>query len=106
MFILPTRPALAVVPVLPAVPGGLLGRKPLLLGAALWLAACSHEAGPIVIGVAGPFSQPRGVAMRQAAELAGAESNAKGGGEGRPPQPRGAPASRRGGPPRRVGPGL
>src|SRR2546427_7602454 len=37
----------------PAVPGGLLGRRPVLLGAALWLAACSHEAGPIVIGVAG-----------------------------------------------------
>src|SRR3989449_389183 len=68
----------------PAVPGGLLGRRPVLLGAALWLAACSHEAGPIVIGVAGPFSQPRGVAMRQAAELAAAEINAKGGVKGRP----------------------
>src|SRR5207245_2659729 len=67
-----------------AVPGGLLGKRPVLLGAALWLAACSQETGPIIIGVAGPFSQPRGVAMRQAAELAAAEINAKGGVKGRP----------------------
>src|SRR5207245_7192386 len=81
---LAARPADTSHSVSPAVPGGLLGRRPVLLGAALWLAACSHEAGPIVIGVAGPFSQPRGVAMRQAAELAAAEINAKGGVKGRP----------------------
>src|SRR2546425_5171747 len=81
---LAARPADTSHSVSPAVPGGLLGRRPVLLGAALWLAACSHEAGPIVIGVAGPFSQPRGVAMRQAAELAAAEINAKGGLKGRP----------------------
>src|SRR2546427_12964591 len=81
---LAARPADTSHSVSPAVPGGLLGRRPVLFGAALWLAACSHEAGPIVIGVAGPFSQPRGVAMRQAAELAVAEINAKGGVRGRP----------------------
>src|SRR2546425_1385801 len=81
---LAARPADTSRSVSRAVPGGLLGRRPVLFGAALWLAACSHEAGPIVIGVAGPFSQPRGVAMRQAAELAVAEINAKGGVKGRP----------------------
>src|SRR2546422_787269 len=78
-----------------AVPGGLLGKRPVLLGAALWLAACSQETGPIVIGVSGPFSQPRGVAMRQAAELAAAEINAKGGVKGRPLRLRGVDDSGR-----------
>jgi branched-chain amino acid transport system substrate-binding protein len=49
----------------------------------LGLAACSHQTGPIVIGLAGPFSQARGLAMRQAAELAVGEVNAGGGVAGR-----------------------
>ena len=49
----------------------------------MWLAACSRESGPIVIGLAGPFSQPRGISMQQAAELAVTEINAKGGVSGR-----------------------
>jgi branched-chain amino acid transport system substrate-binding protein len=58
--------------------------RPFALAAAvLGLAACSHEKGPIVIGLAGPFSQPRGLAMRQAAELAVDEVNAAGGVGGR-----------------------
>lgn len=52
----------------------------ILLGAA---GACSSERGPIVIGLAGPFSQPRGVSMRQATELAVKEINASGGVNGR-----------------------
>jgi branched-chain amino acid transport system substrate-binding protein len=56
----------------------------LLLGAALWLASCSRAGDqPIVIGLAGPFSQPRGVAMKNAAELAVKEINARGGVHGR-----------------------
>jgi branched-chain amino acid transport system substrate-binding protein len=59
-------------------------RKLALVGAALWLASCSRTGNqPIVIGLAGPFSQPRGVAMRQAAELAVKEINARGGVHGR-----------------------
>lgn len=59
-------------------------RKLAILGAALWLAACSRAGDqPIVIGLAGPFAQPRGLAMRQAAELAVKEINARGGVRGR-----------------------
>ncbi|HUC41684.1 MAG TPA: ABC transporter substrate-binding protein, partial [Gemmatimonadales bacterium] len=48
------------------------------------LAGCSRgERGAIVIGLAGPFSQPRGVSMRRAAELAVKEINARGGVRGR-----------------------
>ena len=58
--------------------------RPFALAAAvLGLAACTHQKGPIVIGLAGPFSQPRGLAMRQAAELAVGEVNAAGGVGGR-----------------------
>ena len=39
---------------------------------------------PIVLGLSGPFSQPRGVSMRHAAELAVKEVNARGGIHGRP----------------------
>lgn len=51
--------------------------------------ACSRggSAGgssPIVLGLSGPFSQPRGVSMRHAAELAVKEVNARGGIHGRP----------------------
>jgi branched-chain amino acid transport system substrate-binding protein len=50
-----------------------------VVGAALCLASCSRSSSPIVIGLAGPFSQPRGVAMQRAAELAVQEINARGG---------------------------
>src|SRR5216117_948909 len=55
----------------------------------LTAAACSRGgsgggSSPIVRGLSGPFSQPRGVSMRQAAELAVKEVNARGGIRGRP----------------------
>lgn len=53
------------------------------LVAALGLAACAAQRGPIVIGLAGPFSQPRGLSMQRAAELAVRELNARGGINGR-----------------------
>src|SRR5258707_12661170 len=57
----------------------------LALIASLLLASCSRDGGrPVVIGLAGPFSQPRGVSMQQAAELAVKEINARGGLRGRP----------------------
>jgi len=57
----------------------------LALIASLLLASCSRDGGrPVVIGLAGPFSQPRGVSMQQAAELAVKEINARGGLHGRP----------------------
>lgn len=59
-------------------------RKLALLGAVLSLASCSRDQTNLVIGLAGPFSQPRGVAMRQAAELAIREINSRGGVNGRP----------------------
>jgi branched-chain amino acid transport system substrate-binding protein len=58
--------------------------RKLALVATLWLAACSRAGDrPIVIGLAGPFSEPRGVSMRRAAELAVKEINARGGVRGR-----------------------
>jgi branched-chain amino acid transport system substrate-binding protein len=54
------------------------------VGAALWMAACSAPGGPIAIGLAGPFSQPRGASMLRAAQLAVNQINAKGGVRGRP----------------------
>src|SRR3989454_1222596 len=52
----------------------------------LSVTACSGASsrGPIVLGLAGPFSQPRGVSMRHAAELAVKEINARGVIRGRP----------------------
>ena len=52
----------------------------------LLLAACggAGSGDAIVIGVTGPFSQPRGVSMKAGAELAAAEINKAGGVEGRP----------------------
>jgi len=47
------------------------------------LAACSRPSGPIVIGLAGPFSQARGTSMLRAAELAVDQINARGGVRGR-----------------------
>src|SRR6267378_6221634 len=57
-----------------------------LLAAICSLTACSggSSRGPIVLGLAGPFSQPRGVSMQRAAELAVKEINARGGVRGRP----------------------
>src|SRR6266436_359633 len=57
-----------------------------LLAAILSLTACSggRSRGPIVLGLAGPFSQPRGVSMQHATELAVKEINARGGIRGRP----------------------
>src|SRR2546425_11081169 len=55
-----------------------------VLAAILLLTACSRGGrGPIVLGLAGPFSQPRGVSMQHAAELAVKEVNARGGIRGR-----------------------
>ena len=57
-------------------------RKSTLLVLLLSSVACAGDGAggaPIVIGLAGPFSQPRGMAMRQAAELAIREINARGG---------------------------
>ncbi len=51
----------------------------------LALAGCARDA-PILIGLTGPFSESRGVSMRQAAELAVREVNARGGIAGRPLQ--------------------
>ena len=51
-----------------------------VVGAVLALTSCSRGANQtLVIGLSGPFSQARGVAMRRAAELAVREVNARGG---------------------------
>jgi branched-chain amino acid transport system substrate-binding protein len=62
-----------------------LMRRLVVLAASLGIAACSGGSGggAIVLGLAGPFSQPRGVSMRRAAELAVREINARGGVQGR-----------------------
>lgn len=55
-----------------------------LLAAILVLTACGRaDKSPIVLGLAGPFSQPRAVSMHHAAELAVTEINARGGIRGR-----------------------
>lgn len=61
-------------------------RRLVFLAAAFLLTACSRGGGreAIVLGLAGPFSQPRGVSMQRAAELAIQEINARGGVRGRP----------------------
>jgi branched-chain amino acid transport system substrate-binding protein len=58
-------------------------RKTLVVAAALALAACSRPTGPITVGLAGPFSQPRGASMLRAAQLAVNQINAKRGIRGR-----------------------
>jgi len=47
------------------------------------LASCAQDRGPIVLGLTGPFGQPRGVVMERAARLAVDEINARGGVRGR-----------------------
>src|SRR6266702_781136 len=64
--------------------GGGLVRSTALVGVALALAACSGSGGPVVLGLAGPFGQPRGASMLKAAQLAVNQINAKGGLHGRP----------------------
>lgn len=57
-----------------------------LLAVATWvlISACNVSSGPIKIGLAGSLSDPVGVPMKYAAELAVQEINAQGGIEGRP----------------------
>jgi branched-chain amino acid transport system substrate-binding protein len=50
----------------------------------LALSACNTSREPIRIGLSGPFSDPVGVPMKRAAELAVEEINARGGVRGRP----------------------
>jgi branched-chain amino acid transport system substrate-binding protein len=57
---------------------------PLLLAAAV--SGCGSSDGPILIGLAGPFSEQRGASMQLGAELAVAEVNDGGGVRGRPLQ--------------------
>src|SRR6184192_3921775 len=66
----------------PRLPGGPL-RASLLVGTVIALAACSRPTGPIAVGLAGPFSQPRGASMLRAAQLAVNQINAKRGIRGR-----------------------
>jgi branched-chain amino acid transport system substrate-binding protein len=53
------------------------------VGTVIALAACSRPTGPIAIGLAGPFSQPRGASMLRAAQLAVNQTNARRGIRGR-----------------------
>ena len=55
-----------------------------LLSCLVLTAACGGGGEPIRIGVAGPFTQPRGQSMQLAAQLAVDEINAGGGVRGRP----------------------
>src|SRR2546423_5588232 len=65
--------------------GRRLLRTPLVVGLAVGLAACSARPGrPVAIGLAGPFSQPRGASMLRAAQLAVNQINARRGVRGRP----------------------
>lgn len=48
--------------------------------------ACRSTSGPVLIGLAGPFTDPVGAPMKRAAELAVEEINAQGGVAGRPMQ--------------------
>src|SRR5687768_11474629 len=58
--------------------------KPLVGVVALILCACNFSRAPIRIGLAGSLSDPVGVPMKRAAELAVEEINAAGGIQGRP----------------------
>jgi branched-chain amino acid transport system substrate-binding protein len=59
-----------------------LARRAALLALSISVTSCS-ERGPILIGLAGPFSEARGTSMRLAAELAVNEINRTGGINGR-----------------------
>jgi branched-chain amino acid transport system substrate-binding protein len=59
-------------------------RPSLVTVAALTLAACSRTSGPIVIGLAGPMTDPLGVAQAKAARLAVDQINRRGGVRGQP----------------------
>ncbi|MBI4419769.1 MAG: amino acid ABC transporter substrate-binding protein [Gemmatimonadetes bacterium] len=50
----------------------------------LGVLACAPDRQPIALGLVGPFSEPRGLSMRLAAEMAVAELNRAGGVRGRP----------------------
>ncbi len=54
------------------------------VGAIIWGMACQASGDPVVLAIVGPFSQPRGVSMERAAQLAVREINAGGGVGGRP----------------------
>ncbi|MBI1966501.1 MAG: amino acid ABC transporter substrate-binding protein, partial [Gemmatimonadetes bacterium] len=54
-------------------------RTVVLAAAAAWLAACARDRGPIVIGAAGPLSQPLGVSLQRGMRLAVEQINARGG---------------------------
>lgn len=58
--------------------------SPLAAAVGLVTASCADTDRPVLIGLAGPFSDPRGVSMQRAAELAVAEINERGGAGGRP----------------------
>lgn len=58
--------------------------KLLALATVVLVSACAASAGPIKIGLAGSLSDPVGVPMKLAAELAVEEINAQGGIDGRP----------------------
>jgi branched-chain amino acid transport system substrate-binding protein len=62
----------------PRLPGGPL-RTALVIGTVVALAACSRPSGSIAVGLAGPFSQPRGASMLRGAQLAVNQINAQGG---------------------------
>jgi len=62
----------------------LLATRTFLLAATLLISACRLSSGPIRIGLAGSLSDPVGVPMKHAAELAVEEINAAGGIGGRP----------------------
>ncbi|PYO27822.1 MAG: hypothetical protein DMD73_07845 [Gemmatimonadetes bacterium] len=64
--------------------GGLLRTSLVVVGAVVLAACSSRPAGPVAIGLAGPFSQPRGASMLRAAQLAVNQINARHGVRGRP----------------------
>jgi branched-chain amino acid transport system substrate-binding protein len=57
---------------------------PLLTWLTLVLSACNFSGDPIRIGLAGSLSDPVGLPMKRAAELAVEQINAEGGIKGRP----------------------
>lgn len=61
-------------------------RPSLVTVAALTLVSCTQTSGPIVIGLAGPMTDPLGVAQLKAARLAVDQINQRGGLHGRPLQ--------------------